>query len=61
MPYCPECGNQLTGAESHCPGCGQATDSPPPVLELSPGRTPESLPLGDYFKTGWGLFQQYPG
>jgi uncharacterized membrane protein len=21
---------------------------------------PESLPLSDYFKTGWGLFKQYP-
>ena len=61
MPYCSECGNQLTGAESHCPACGQPTDSPPPLLEASPARTPESLPLGDYFKTGWGLFKQYPG
>ena len=61
MPYCPECGNQLTGADSHCPACGQPTDSPSPLLEPSPARTPESLPLGDYFKTGWGLFKQYPG
>ena len=61
MPYCPECGNQLTGSEPHCPACGQPTDSPPPLLEPSPARTPESLPLGDYFKTGWGLFKQYPG
>ena len=61
MPYCPECGNQLTGSESHCPACGQPTDSPPPLLEPSPARTPQSLPLGDYFKTGWGLFKQYPG
>ena len=61
MPYCPECGNQLTGSESHCPACGQITDSPPPLLEPSPARTPESLPLGDYVKTGWGLFKQYPG
>jgi uncharacterized membrane protein len=61
MPYCSECGNQLTGAEPRCPACGQPTDSPPPLLEPSPARTPESLPLGDYFKTGWGLFKQYPG
>jgi uncharacterized membrane protein len=59
MPYCPECGNQLTG-KPHCPGCGQPTDSPPPIFP-SPPRTPESLPLGEYFKTGWGLFKQYPG
>jgi len=59
MPYCPECGHQLTGSEPNCPGCGQPT--PPPLLEPAPPRTPESLPLGDYFKTGWGLFKQYPG
>jgi len=61
MPFCPECGHELTGAEPHCPGCGQPTDSPLPTLEPSPPRVPESLPLGDYFKTGWGLFKQYPG
>lgn len=61
MPYCPECGNQLTGSESPCPACGQTTDSPPPLIEPSPAPTPDSLPLGDYFKTGWGLFTQYPG
>ena len=61
MPYCPECGNQLTGSESHCPACGQSADSPPPLLEPSPPRAPESLPLGGYVKTGWGLFTQYPG
>ena len=61
MPYCPECGNQLTGAELHCPACGQPVNSPPPILEPSPTRTQESLPLSNYFKTGWGLFKQYPG
>jgi uncharacterized membrane protein len=61
MSYCPECSNQLTGSESHCPACGQPVDSPLPVSEPSPPRVPESLPLGDYFKTGWGLFTQYPG
>jgi uncharacterized membrane protein len=61
MSYCPECGNQLTGSESPCPACGQPTDSPPPLLEPSPPRAPESLPLGGYVKTGWDLFKQYPG
>ena len=60
MPYCPECGHELTGSEPQCPGCGQPTDFPPPVSEPAPPRTPEPLPLGDYFKTGWGLFKQYP-
>lgn len=60
MPYCSECGHQLTGSEPNCPGCGQPTDSPAPLLEPAPGRPPQSLPLSDYFKTGWGLFKQYP-
>jgi uncharacterized membrane protein len=61
MPYCPECGHQFTGSEPRCPACGQPIDSPPALSQPSPGRTPESLPLGDYFKAGWGLFKQYPG
>jgi uncharacterized membrane protein len=61
MSHCPNCGNQLTGSESHCPACGQPTNSPPPILESSPTRTQAPLPLGAYFKTGWGLFKQYPG
>jgi uncharacterized membrane protein len=51
----------LTGSEPQCPGCGQPAHSPLPLVEPSPARTQESLPLGDYLKTGWGLFKQYPG
>ena len=61
MSYCPECGNQLTGSESHCPACGHAANSPLPALEPTPAPMQASLPLGGYLKTGWGLFMQYPG
>jgi len=61
MSQCHNCGNQLTGAEQHCPACGQPTDSPAPSPESSPDRAPQSLHLGQCFKTGWGLFKQYPG
>jgi hypothetical protein len=61
MSYCPECGNQLTGSESSCPTCGHPANSPPPIFEPSPVPTRASLPLGEYVKTGWGLFMQYPG
>ena len=61
MSYCPECGNQLTGSESHCPTCGHAANAPVPALEPSPAPMQASLPLGGYLKTGWGLFMQYPG
>jgi uncharacterized membrane protein len=60
MPYCSECGHQLTGSEPNCPGCGQPTDTSLTTLELPPPRMPESLPLRDYFKRGWELFKQYP-
>lgn len=60
MPYCPECGHDLAGSEPTCPGCGQPIDAPMATLETSPPRVPESLPLSAYFKTGWGLFKQYP-
>jgi uncharacterized membrane protein len=61
MPPCHNCGHELTGSELHCPACGQATGFPSPLAEPSPGRSPASLPMGEYFKTGWGLFKQYPG
>ena len=61
MPPCSHCGHELTGSELHCPACGQPTGFPPPLVEPSPGRHPGALPLGEYLKTGWGLFMQYPG
>jgi uncharacterized membrane protein len=61
MPPCSNCGHELTGSELHCPACGQPTGFQPPRAQPSPGRTPAALPLGEYFKTGWGLFKQYPG
>jgi uncharacterized membrane protein len=61
MPPCPNCGHELMGSELHCPACGQRTGFPPPLAEPSPGRTPAALPMGEYFKTGWELFKQYPG
>jgi hypothetical protein len=59
MPRCPDCGNQLTGSEQHCPACGQPTDSPAPVFEPSLARAPQPLPLRNYFMAGWDLFKQY--
>jgi uncharacterized membrane protein len=61
MPLCSNCGHELAGSEPQCPACAQPTDFPPPILERIPGPAPQSLPLGDYFKTGWRLFTQYPG
>jgi hypothetical protein len=60
MPQCPHCGNQLTGSERHCPACGQPTEAPAPPPEPAVAPAPAPLPLEHYFKTGWGLFKQYP-
>jgi hypothetical protein len=59
MPPCHNCNHELTGSELHCPACGQPTGFPPPLAELSPARSQGPLLLGNYFKTGWGLFKQY--
>ncbi len=45
MPYCPECGNQLTGSESSLPRLRAIPpDSPPPALEPSPARPQDHCP-----------------
>ena len=59
MPRCPDCGNQLTGSEPHCPACGQPTDAPAPLLEPSSARAPHPLPPKNYVTAGWDLFKQY--
>lgn len=61
MPECPGCGRQLTGTEEHCPACGRPTNFAAPPTHRSLLRSLQSLPLGDYFRTGWELFKQYPG
>jgi uncharacterized membrane protein len=60
MPECSQCGQPLNAAETQCPACGQPVNSSPP--ETGPLTPPEveSLRLGDYFKTGWEIFKQYP-
>ncbi len=60
MPDCPNCGHELTGTNSQCPACGQAADSPPPPIQPSSSPIKATLPLGDYLKTGWALFKQFP-
>ena len=61
MPHCPHCGNEMLEFAKFCPACGQSATQPPPVPEPSGGRTSASLPLGEYLKTGWRLFLNYPG
>ena len=60
MPHCPHCGNEMLEFAKFCPACGQAATQPPPVPEPS-GTRLCPLPLGEYLKTGWRLFLNYPG
>ncbi len=61
MPRCSGCGNQLTGAEQHCPACGQSTEVGTNLHGPALPQPPRALPLGNYIKIGWELFKQYPG
>lgn len=61
MPACPGCGRPLTGTEETCPACGMPTNFVAPPTGPSSFRSLQALPLGDYFRTGWELFKQYPG
>jgi len=49
----------MAGTEAQCPACGQPTHLPPWPQAPSPFRP--LRPLGDYIKTGWEIFKQYPG
>jgi uncharacterized membrane protein len=58
MAFCPACGHDWPMAAVSCPHCGYQADR-----SLEPAREPAaaaSLPLADYLKAGWNLFQQYP-
>jgi zinc-ribbon domain len=61
MPHCSDCGSEILESDQFCPVCGYPADQPPAPSETSTPRTSSSLPLGQYLKTGWGLFMQYPG
>jgi len=43
-----------------CPACGYKEPQPPADAAPSNHRSTASLPLGEYLKTGWRLFVNYP-
>lgn len=60
MPHCSNCGNEMLDA-AVCPACGHpASESATPPAPAN-SRTTASLPLGEYLKTGWRLFLNFPG
>jgi hypothetical protein len=44
-----------------CPNCGTSAIAPDPATAPPQLATSQPLPMGDYLKTGWELFKQYPG
>lgn len=62
MPSCPHCQQEILTDSVYCSHCGKAVAETVPL----PAETPESAPtsadlrLGEYLKTGWGLFKRYP-
>jgi len=42
---CPACGATVDAAAKYCPGCGRATQYPPPDVDI-----------GGWIKAGWNLF-----
>ena len=74
MPNCPKCNGPVDAADLFCEHCGQnltpegqaAPKDPGPTPapagpSPSSGGTPGQVRPGDYLKTGWELFKQYPG
>lgn len=62
MPTCPHCQRDILLDSLYCTHCGQPVNlSPPPPEEVREIPPPgEELQLGEYLKTGWELFKQYP-
>ncbi len=60
MPYCANCGQEMSEAAAFCPACGHPASRP---SVSAPADQPAGcpLPLGEYLKTGWDLFKRYPG
>ena len=60
MPFCANCGQEMSEAASFCPACGHSASEPSVSGPVTKPATP-SLLLGEYLKTGWELFKRYPG
>ena len=60
MPYCANCGQEMSEAASFCPACGHPASGSATAGPVAKPATPTLL-LGEYLKTGWELFKRYPG
>jgi len=61
MPPCQNCGHELNGVRTALPGLRPANGFPPPSPNHPQAGPGKPLPLGKYFKTGWGLFKHTLG
>jgi uncharacterized membrane protein len=62
LPECPHCSGEIEAGSVFCQHCGRKIDEPvPPVKEAAAAAPFQSeLKLGEYLKTGWEVFKQFP-
>lgn len=61
--WCPHCSQEIEAGSMFCRYCGGRIEpSPPPLTESGEPRPTglKELRLGEYLKTGWEIFKQYP-
>ncbi|MBW1991202.1 MAG: zinc ribbon domain-containing protein [Deltaproteobacteria bacterium] len=63
MAVCPHCSREIEDASRFCRYCGGEIHTPLPRPDKPPESPPPSplLQPGEYLKTGWRLFRQFPG
>ncbi len=63
MPYCEQCGGELSVNATTCEHCGQSLGAPVEsegTRAADPTPSGALLPLTSYIKGGWELFKLYP-
>lgn len=63
MTVCPSCGNEIPAGANFCDHCGQGTYGEAPIVYevKDPSISPlYELHFGQYIKTAWRTFLQYP-
>jgi uncharacterized membrane protein len=62
LPECPHCSKEIEAGSAFCQRCGQKIDEAAPPAREAAAAAPfrSELKLGEYLKTGWQVFRQFP-